>query len=68
MPTFAKQIISKIIHKRDEKLISAYKKGEKIRMLEALFGLTKTRIYQILNKHGVDICRNEKKRVLDKKK
>jgi len=62
-------LIGKITQKRDDKIISAYKKGESIRMIEAIFGLTKTRIYQVLHKNGVDIVRNSsrvKKTALDK--
>ncbi len=45
-----KHTVSKI---RDERLIADYKKGDKIRLLEAYYGISKQRIYQILDDNNV---------------
>lgn len=54
-----KHTVSKI---RDERLIADYKKGDKIRLLEAYYGISKQRIYQILDDNNV-----KKRNLLDKK-
>lgn len=47
---------------RDNRVVSDFKKGEKIRFLSAVYGISNETVYKILDKYGI------KKRVnLDKK-
>lgn len=48
---------------RDHRLIEEYEKGTKIRLIEAMTGLSRQRIYQILEENNV-----KKRNKLDKKK
>ena len=56
-----KSFVQKMCEHRDKKIISAYKKGERIELIEAFFGITKQRIYQILDEYSVAKTRHKKK-------
>jgi Mor family transcriptional regulator len=52
-----KDFVKLIVNDRDKRLIKAYKDGLQIIELESKFGITKTRIYQILAEHNVKVDR-----------
>ena len=57
-----KSFIEKMCAKRDKQVLSSYKKGESLELIEAFFGITKQRIYQILKKYNVKSNRINGKR------
>ena len=48
-----KSFVQKICEQRDKKIISSYLKGERLELIEAFFGITRQRIYQILEAYKI---------------